>query len=203
MWLNSSQLLRFKLHYTVFDSTGICSIIFFNRLAYDLIGFSAEELKTKVAKDKNPGSFPKELSNCVGKEMIVKLKIKESNIRYRNSSMGVIQFSTDKKMLKNFAYSAIEGSQLNESENITYEKATVDTSSSQPTTLLSCGMLDVDNDLLISQLHGSPNTLSKRKKNPPDSSIDDDEMRLSANSTMKSNYMKPLKNIKKEKEDED
>ncbi|XP_028764311.1 replication protein A 70 kDa DNA-binding subunit-like [Neltuma alba] len=194
---------KFKLHYTVFDSTGICSIIFFNRLACDLIGFSAEQLKTKVAKDKNPGSFPKELSNCMGKEMIVKLKIKESNIRYRNSSMGVIQFSTDKKMLENFTYSAIKGSQPNESENITHEKATVDTSSSQPTTLLSCGMLDVDNDLLRSQLHGSLNTLSKRKKNPLDSSIDDDETRLSANTTTKSSYVKPLKNIKKEKEDKD
>ncbi|XP_028770073.1 uncharacterized protein LOC114727538 [Neltuma alba] len=139
----------------------------------------------------------------MGKEMIVKLKIKESNIRYRNSSMGVIQFSTDKKMLENFAYSATKGSQPNESENITHEKATVDTSSSQPTTLLSCGMLDVDNDLLRSQLHGSPNTLSKRKKNPPDSSIDDDETRLSADATTKSSYVKPLKNIKKEKEDKD
>ncbi|XP_028752879.1 uncharacterized protein LOC114712501 [Neltuma alba] len=138
-----AQLLlqRFKVHYKVFDSTGKCSVIFFNRLASNLIGFSAEELKEKLAK----------------------------------------------------------GSQLNITNNVTFEQSIIESPvSQQPTTSSSSAIVSEDRDALVSQLLSSPDLLSKCKKHTADSSIDVDDMRLSNHSTSNSSYMKPLKNIKKE-----
>ncbi|XP_028799392.1 uncharacterized protein LOC114754740 [Neltuma alba] len=58
---------KMKLHYTVKDETGIASIIFWDKLAVELIKNSAAELKVILDEDPEEVDFPKNLDNPVGK----------------------------------------------------------------------------------------------------------------------------------------
>ncbi|XP_028801288.1 replication protein A 70 kDa DNA-binding subunit D-like [Neltuma alba] len=64
---------KFKVHYKVYDSNRKCSVIFFNRLAKELLG-TTTEIQAKKLEKETTFSFPKDLENCVGKELVVRLK---------------------------------------------------------------------------------------------------------------------------------
>lgn len=51
------------------------------------------------------GSFPQELSQLIGTEIIVLLRVKPYNKTYPRSSIAVAQFSTDVELLAKFSYS--------------------------------------------------------------------------------------------------
>ncbi|KAI9077464.1 hypothetical protein K1719_040583 [Acacia pycnantha] len=67
---------KYKVHYKVYDDTGKCSIIFFDRHATELLGKSASKMKEDMQEEGRNSTIPKELDEIAGKLVIVKLKIK-------------------------------------------------------------------------------------------------------------------------------
>ncbi|KAI9118193.1 hypothetical protein K1719_010525 [Acacia pycnantha] len=74
---------KYKIHYKVVDETGKCSIIFFDRHATELLGKSASRIKEDMHKEGRNTTIPKELDEIAGKVVIVRLRIKSHNIKYR------------------------------------------------------------------------------------------------------------------------
>ncbi|KAI9128418.1 hypothetical protein K1719_001411 [Acacia pycnantha] len=97
------------MHYNVSDSTGEYYVLFFDCYAIELLGSTAEQLKKKLEKDGKPHSFPNELSDCNGKELHIKLRLKQYNIEHLFSSMTVTLCTTDPHMLVCFTYSDDQG----------------------------------------------------------------------------------------------
>ncbi|XP_028753423.1 uncharacterized protein LOC114713014, partial [Neltuma alba] len=150
---------KFKVHYKARDSTGKCSIIFFNRLASQLLNCVAADLKDQMIKMGKPMGFPKELSDCIGKEVLVKLKIKDFNIGHPNSSMGVSQFSDDMHIIEKFTYSEYQ-----ENPPTLTEASPVESSASKSSPKIVLVEAEEDDDLTDSQIVTPEDTNAKRRK---------------------------------------
>ncbi|KAI9084919.1 hypothetical protein K1719_033092 [Acacia pycnantha] len=59
---------KYKVHYKVYDDTGKCSVIFFDRHATELLGQSASKIKEDMQKEGRNTTIPKELDEIAGKE---------------------------------------------------------------------------------------------------------------------------------------
>ncbi|XP_028757320.1 uncharacterized protein LOC114754709 [Neltuma alba] len=102
---------KMKLHYTVKDETGIASIIFWDKLAVELIKNSAAELKVILDEDPEEVDFPKNLDNPVGKSMLLTLKLNDYNKRHPSSSISVMQYHLCEDLMDQFTEASIEYSQ--------------------------------------------------------------------------------------------
>ncbi|KAI9114612.1 hypothetical protein K1719_014310 [Acacia pycnantha] len=96
---------KYKVHYKVYDNTGKCSVIFFDRHATELLGKSASKMKEDMHQEGRNSTIPKELDEIAGKVVIVKLRVKSHNIKHRTSSIGVSQFCGDNHVVQQFKYS--------------------------------------------------------------------------------------------------
>ncbi|XP_054796549.1 replication protein A 70 kDa DNA-binding subunit A-like isoform X2 [Prosopis cineraria] len=109
--------LKFKVHYTVVDNTGTASVVFFNKLAEQLIQSKAIKLKKLLDKERRSHSFPSKLSDCIGKELLMKVNVTDYNMNHRSSSLTVTEFSDDNSLLRLFTLSNKEvqewGSNIN------------------------------------------------------------------------------------------
>ncbi|KAI9121757.1 hypothetical protein K1719_007147 [Acacia pycnantha] len=174
---------KYKVHYKVYDDTGKCSIIFFDRHATELLGKSASKMKENMQEEGRNSTIPKELDEIAGKLVIVKLKIKSHNIKHRTSSIGVTQFCADNNLIKKFKYS-------------NQEESTASTSNIR--TISQENVIE-DGDNTVSKLTTPPEAYTKQKTLGNDTPIVYEDLGLVEICTPKMNSTKPLKNIKKEK----
>lgn len=58
-------------------------------------------------QDDRVGSFPKDLSQVVGVEMVVLLRFRDHNKKFPNSSIAVVQYSKDADVLERFSYTKV------------------------------------------------------------------------------------------------
>ena len=117
-----------KVHYIIKDESGIASIVFWDRLASQLFGKSARQMKLKLDEARNvilviysttfsvvlilifyamqedrSYDFPEELDDVVGKRMIITLKLNEYNKSHPNSySISVVSFSIYQNLVEKF-----------------------------------------------------------------------------------------------------
>lgn len=63
---------------------------------------------TLLLKEGRNSTIPTEVDEKAGKVLIVKLKIKNHNIKHRTSSIGVSQMSIDPQLIQQFQYSNVE-----------------------------------------------------------------------------------------------
>ncbi|KAI9082920.1 hypothetical protein K1719_035063 [Acacia pycnantha] len=182
---------KYKVHYKVFDRTGKCSIIFFDRHATELLGKSASRIKEDMHKEGRNTTIPKELDEIAGKVVIVRLRIKSHNIKHRTSSVGVSQLCADTHLVQQFQYSNVE-------EQTTYMPE--ESSASRQTGHTSSQINVIEDEInTSSQLTTPSDSNTKRNNIATDAPIENEDLGLSEMCTPKLSTTKPLKNIKKEK----
>ncbi|KAI9084392.1 hypothetical protein K1719_033582 [Acacia pycnantha] len=182
---------RYKVHYKVYDDTGKCSVIFFDRHATKLLGQSASNIKEAMQKEGRNTTIPKELDEIAGKVVIVKLRIKSHNIKHRTSSIGVTQFCGDNHLVAKFLYSDQEEETIEMVEESAASRQTVCTESQD-------NVIE-DDDNTLSQLITAPEANTKRKTLGNDIPVVCEDLGLAELCTPKMSSTKPMKNIKKEK----
>ncbi|KAI9075486.1 hypothetical protein K1719_042534 [Acacia pycnantha] len=146
---------KYKVHYKVYDDTGKCSVIFFDRHATELLGQSASKIKEAMQQEGRNTTIPKELDEIAGKVVIVKLRIKSHNIKHRTSSIGVTQFCGDNHLVAKFLYS--------DQEEETTEMVEESAASRQTVCTKSQDNVIEDDDNTLSQLITPPEANTKRK----------------------------------------
>ncbi|XP_054824801.1 uncharacterized protein LOC129322518 [Prosopis cineraria] len=100
---------KLKIHYTVEDETGKVTVVFWDKLAVQLLHKTVAELKAILHDDKRTYDFPDELDNLIGKKMILKLKINAYNKKYSNSSISVTQYTECGDLINEFTEANDEG----------------------------------------------------------------------------------------------
>ncbi|XP_054782777.1 replication factor A protein 1-like [Prosopis cineraria] len=93
---------KLKLHYTVEDETGKVNVVFWDKLAIQLLGQTATELKVILHEDKRSYDFPYELDQLVGRKMLLKLKLNGYNKEYPSSSISVLQYTECGDLMNQF-----------------------------------------------------------------------------------------------------
>ncbi|XP_028752916.1 uncharacterized protein LOC114712530 [Neltuma alba] len=92
-----------KLYYTVVDETGSASVIFWNKLAVQLVKHTASELKLMLEKQEDRAyDFPNKLDDPVGVKVLLKLKLNEYNKKYPHSSISVLQYTICENLIEQF-----------------------------------------------------------------------------------------------------
>ncbi|XP_028777740.1 uncharacterized protein LOC114734276 isoform X1 [Neltuma alba] len=80
---------KLKVHYTVLDCTGRTTVVFGNKMAYEIFGKTACEMQQVLNMQGCGYDFPGELDMLVGKTLLLKIKLKQRNLEYPDSSMYV------------------------------------------------------------------------------------------------------------------
>ncbi|KAI9084421.1 hypothetical protein K1719_033611 [Acacia pycnantha] len=164
---------KYKVHYKVYDDTGKCSVIFFDRHATELLGQSASKIKEamqKVVKNSLRGrntTIPKELDEIAGKVVIVKLQIKSHNIKHR----------TRRNNRDGRGISCLRANRVHESRDNVIE----------------------DDDNTLSQPITPPRLIQKGRHLAMIFQVVCEDLGLAELCTPKMSSTKPMKNIKKEK----
>ncbi|KAI9116267.1 hypothetical protein K1719_012434 [Acacia pycnantha] len=182
---------KFKVHYKVYDGTGKCSVIFFDRQATELLGKFASKIKEDMHKIEGKNStVPEELDEIAGKVLIVKLRIKSHNIKHRTSSIGVTQLCVDNHLIQQFQYT-------NQQDTCPQ----VEESSASKESVRSESDINVveDDDNTLSQMCTPVDCNSKRKIVTGEIESVCVDIGLSQLATPTFSMTKPVKNIKKEK----
>ncbi|KAI9113959.1 hypothetical protein K1719_015210 [Acacia pycnantha] len=181
---------KFKVHYKVYDNTGKCSIIFFDRQATELLGKSASKIKEDMQKEGKNSTVPEELDEIAGKVLIVKLRIKSHNIKHRTSSIGVTQLCVDNHLIQQFQYT-----------NQQDPPPQVEESSTSKESVRSESVINVieDDDKTMSQMCTPVDSNSKRKIVTGEIESVCVDIGLSEIATPTFSTTKPMKNIKNEK----
>ncbi|KAI9113983.1 hypothetical protein K1719_015234 [Acacia pycnantha] len=123
--------------------------------------------------------------------VLVKLRIKDHNIKHRTSSIGVSQMSADIHLGQQFQYSNVEEQTTNIPEESTASRQTAHTSSQ--TYVIED---DINN---LTQLTTPQDANTKRKNIADDVPILCGDLGIAEMCTPKLSSTKPVKNIKKEK----
>ena len=116
-----------KVHYLVGDDSGTTSVIFWDRLAMQLIGKSAREMKLKLdevnidqlvilifvygysmvlicmVQEDRDYDFPDDLDKIIGKRMLLSLKLNDYNKKYPNASISVISYTLAQNLMEKFS----------------------------------------------------------------------------------------------------
>ncbi|KAI9128854.1 hypothetical protein K1719_000337 [Acacia pycnantha] len=181
---------KFKVHYKVYDNTGKCSVIFFDRQATELLGKSASKIKEDMHKEGKNSIVPEELDEIASKVLIVKLRIKSHNIKHRTSSIGVTQLCVDNHLVQQFQYT-----------NQQDPPPQVEESSASKESVRSESIINVieDDDNTLSQMCTPVDYNSKRKIVTGDIESVCVDIGLSELAMPTFSTTKPVKNIKKEK----
>ncbi|KAI9108293.1 hypothetical protein K1719_020776 [Acacia pycnantha] len=97
---------KMKLHYLVRDKTGSTSVIFWDKLAVQLVKKTASELKCLVKEDED--DIADELDLPVGKNLLLKLKMNDFNKKHPTSSISVVQYTICEDLLDQFSEASTE-----------------------------------------------------------------------------------------------
>ncbi|XP_054817693.1 uncharacterized protein LOC129317387 [Prosopis cineraria] len=93
---------KLKVHYIAADDSGKVSLVFWDKLAYQLLQKNAPELKLELLHEERAYDFPDILDDIVGKKLLMKLKLNQYNKDYPNSSISVIQYYECQDLMEEF-----------------------------------------------------------------------------------------------------
>ncbi|KAK4275760.1 hypothetical protein QN277_018790 [Acacia crassicarpa] len=99
---------KMKIHYLVKDASGSASIIFWDKLAVQLVKKTASELLNLLKEQDDDDDFSNELDLPVGKNVLLKLKLNEYNKKYPTSSISVSQYTICEDLLSQFNEANVE-----------------------------------------------------------------------------------------------
>ncbi|KAI9126258.1 hypothetical protein K1719_002679 [Acacia pycnantha] len=158
---------KMKLHYLVRDKTGSASVIFWDKLAVQLVKKTESELKCLVKEDE--GDIADELDLPVGKNLLLKLKMNDFNKKHPISSISVVQYTICEDLLDQFSEASTESL----TEGCSEVKATVesvDAESVTPlvTTLDQSTIFDLSQHVTPAPIKGKRRITNKRKGDKDD-----------------------------------
>ncbi|XP_060170374.1 replication factor A protein 1-like [Lycium barbarum] len=107
----NSALTRYRLQVRVMDNNGSVSLLIWDRDAIKLIGKTANELRAGLLEKSGAAdafSYPSEMDNILDRRVIFKVAVKSDNIENHDEVYGVIKFSEDEDLIKQYGSSPSE-----------------------------------------------------------------------------------------------
>ncbi|XP_045798032.1 uncharacterized protein LOC123892275 [Trifolium pratense] len=108
---------RYKVHLQVIDDTGSITFVMFDRVVFQVVGLTAQDLLDAMNNDPSSPSYPKELDMFVNKWMLFKVEVTDANF-YRNwRGYNVKKVTSDEDIIKRFT--SLHGINLNDHDDDT------------------------------------------------------------------------------------
>ncbi|XP_054789830.1 replication protein A 70 kDa DNA-binding subunit B-like [Prosopis cineraria] len=194
---------KLKIHYTVADKSRKASVIFWDKLAVQLIQRSAAEMKLILNQEERAYDFPDQLDSIIGKKLLLKLKINQYNKDFPNSSISVTQYTECEDLTGQFndASQEVNGqgaTGITQSGMEDIDCTVVETPA--PEKIIASQVVGLD-DLTITQIASKLPIKGKRKIACKRISIPQKEVKSNEvlPSSSSSSVQKPMKVIKQEK----
>ncbi|PNY17788.1 hypothetical protein L195_g014540, partial [Trifolium pratense] len=108
---------RYKVHLQVIDDTGSITFVMFDRVVFQVVGLTAQDLLDSMNNDASSHPYPPQLDMFVNKWMLFKVEVSDANL-YRNwRGYNVKKVTSDENVINQFT--AIHGITLNGDANDT------------------------------------------------------------------------------------
>ncbi|KAI9112501.1 hypothetical protein K1719_016424 [Acacia pycnantha] len=157
---------KMKLHYLVRDKTGSVSVIFWDKLAVQLVKKTASELKCLVKKDED--DIADELDLPVGKNLLL-AKMNDFNKKHPTSSISVVQYTICEDLLDQFSEASTESLTQGCSEvKATVESVDAESVTPLVTTLDQSTISDLSQHVTPAPIKGKRRITNKRQGDKDD-----------------------------------
>ncbi|KAK2390596.1 hypothetical protein QL285_064119 [Trifolium repens] len=85
---------KFKIHLQVIDNTGSITFVLFDRVVFQIVGVTAQDLLDGMNNEQNSRSYPPQLEVFINKRMLFKVEVTDANL-YRNWRGYTVKKLTD------------------------------------------------------------------------------------------------------------
>ncbi|CAJ2643107.1 unnamed protein product [Trifolium pratense] len=93
---------RYKLNLQVIDNTGSITFVMFDRVVFQIVGLTAQDMLDSMNNDPNSTTYPRELDVFINKRMLFKVEVTDANL-YRNwRGYTVKKMTADEEIIKQF-----------------------------------------------------------------------------------------------------
>ncbi|MCH79284.1 ATP-dependent DNA helicase PIF1 [Trifolium medium] len=100
--MSRTSVPRFKVHLQVIDDTGSITFVMFDRVVFQVVGRTAQDLLDAMNDDPRSPSYPRELDMFINKWMLFKVEVTDANL-YRNwRGYTVKKFTSDDEVISRF-----------------------------------------------------------------------------------------------------
>ncbi|PNY14280.1 replication factor A protein [Trifolium pratense] len=108
---------RYKLNLQVIDNTGSITFVMFDRVVFQVVGLTAQDMLDSMNNDPNSTTYPRELDVFINKRMLFKVEVTDANL-YRNwRGYTVKKMTADEEIINQFT--TLHGISLDENVNDT------------------------------------------------------------------------------------
>ncbi|XP_028752988.1 uncharacterized protein LOC114712607 [Neltuma alba] len=194
-----------RVHYTVEDSSGKATVVFFDKLASNFFQKTALEMNHTLIKEEREYDFPDELDLMVGKTVLLKLKLNKYNVDFPNSGISVASFTQCTDLMDEFNEVSDQNTHAEEeaTDTVVPESVTADPLVLNEVTNVAIDENDEDSpgieEIPLSRIAG-PSTYRPKRKVAGKRIIGVKEKWVrSPNASPIKTSSKPLKSIKQEK----
>ncbi|PNY15141.1 replication protein A 70 kDa DNA-binding subunit [Trifolium pratense] len=155
---------RYKVHLQVIDDTGSITFVMFDRVVFQVVGLTAQDLLDSMNNDASSPPYPPQLDMFVNKWMLFKVEVSDANL-YRNwRGYNVKKVTSDDNVISQFT--ALHGIKLNGDTNDSdFEYPECDLGGDSPPIVLDGVESSNKSDIVISKSGQTPTSkLTDKKK---------------------------------------
>ncbi|XP_045821940.1 uncharacterized protein LOC123914810 [Trifolium pratense] len=122
---------RYKVNLQVIDNTGSITFVMFDRVVFQVVGLTAQDLLDSMNNDPNSTAYPQALDVFINKQMLFKVEVSDANL-YRNwRAYTVKKVTADEDIIKSFC--ALHGIEMDDHvEDTTFEQFVCDLGDHSP-----------------------------------------------------------------------
>ncbi|KAK2443692.1 replication protein A 70 kDa DNA-binding subunit [Trifolium repens] len=95
-----TALPKYKVHLQVIDDTGSITFVLFDRIVFQIVGMTAQDLLDGMNNNNNSRSYPPALEAFINKRMLFKVEVTDANL-YRNWRGYTVKKLTDDEEIIN------------------------------------------------------------------------------------------------------
>ncbi|PNX95618.1 replication factor-A carboxy-terminal domain protein [Trifolium pratense] len=111
------MVYEYKLNLQVIDNTGSITFVMFDRVVFQVVGLTAQDMLDSMNNDPNSTTYPRELDVFINKRMLFKVEVTDANL-YRNwRGYTVKKMTADEEIIKQFT--TLHGINLDDDANDT------------------------------------------------------------------------------------
>ncbi|WJX20412.1 hypothetical protein P8452_09972 [Trifolium repens] len=154
---------KFKIHLQVIDNTGSITFVLFDRVVFQIVGVTAQDLLDGMNNEQNSRSYPPQLEVFINKRMLFKVEVTDANL-YRNWRGYTVKKLTDDEDIIN-RFTSLHGINLNVDDgNVNYGDLISHFNCDTPPGIVEGGDSTTNDQTLLSEMLSTPTSKIAEKK---------------------------------------
>ncbi|WJX54790.1 hypothetical protein P8452_40630 [Trifolium repens] len=162
-YIERTAIPKFKIHLQVIDNTGSITFVLFDRVVFQIVGVTAQDLLDGMNNEQNSRSYPPQLEVFINKRMLFKVEVTDANL-YRNWRGYTVKKLTDDEDIIN-RFTSLHGINLNVDDgNVNYGDLISHFNCDTPPGIVEGGDSTTNDQTLLSEMLSTPTSKIAEKK---------------------------------------